>query len=430
MEARPDLNEGVTLLVSWALRLALKQPAHRGDAFAQQLVCVGDALDVLRPQAAALPRDVPRVGLIVQPYVWALALAMVDLANRRRNGIYRRAHMHGSDEVCFADRGSITSLETGHVAEAIEHEAYSFVEMAAELFAAGCTGAGTRTGFGCSAAPLAPLFGACEMCETTTVKCHRFSSTPCRPELCVCTHGSSHHACIDPSVTPISLPALMERPGECEVGARATCDSRATQTASARWNVAAVDLLRRCESLISSIGQVGIRDLLGLKRTAGSIDGCLPPSRRVLLKAINKPHLLVVSEGCAGTRSSESCRAADGSEKRTEGRPIRPRSTTICILTVGGRALCKHAVRAREGWWGECGGTEAEKNDRAEEVTLRLLAGARWVNLHVFGGGGKDGVLEVREESAYGARWSADGAVFRGFLEPHMKDGHEKGWRH
>ncbi|CAM9885182.1 unnamed protein product, partial [Ectocarpus sp. 13 AM-2016] len=149
-------------------------------------------------------------------------------------------------------------------------------------------------------------------------------------------------------------------------------------------------------SFISSIGQAGIRDLLGLKRTAGSIDGCLPPSRRVLLKAINKPHL----------------------------------ATTVCILTVGGRALCKHAVRTREGWWGECGGTEAEKNDRAEEVTLRLLAGATWVNLHVFGGGGKDGVLEVREESGYGARWSADGAVFRGFLEPHMKDGHEKGWRH
>ncbi|CAM9100319.1 unnamed protein product [Ectocarpus sp. 8 AP-2014] len=428
MKARPDLNEGVTLLVSWVLRLALQGPAHQGDAFAQQLLRVGDALDVLRPEAAARPRDAPRVGLIVQPYVWALALAMVDLTNRRRKGFHRRRHVHGVI-LCFADKRPITSLETGHVAEAIEDEACSFVELAAELFAAGSTGAGTRTGFGCSAVTLVPLFGACEMCETTAVKCHRFSST-CRPELCVCTHGSSHHACIDPRVTPISLPALIERPGENEVGAWATRDSRATQSASARWNLAAVDLLRRGENFISSIGPAGIRDLLGLKRTVGSIDGCLPPSRRVLLKAINKPHLLVVSAGSAGTRSSEPCLAADGSQKRTEGRAIRPRATTVCILTVGGRALCKHAVRAREGWWGECGGTQAEKNDRAEEVTLRLLAGATWVNLHVFGGGGKDGVLEVREESGYGARWSADGAVFRGFLEPHMKDGHEKGWRH
>lgn len=93
MEPRPDLTEGVTLLVSWALRLALQQPADQGDAVAQQLLCVGDALDALRPEAAALPRESPRVGLIVQPYVWALALAMVDLANRRRKGIYRRAHM-------------------------------------------------------------------------------------------------------------------------------------------------------------------------------------------------------------------------------------------------------------------------------------------------------------------------------------------------
>ncbi|CAM9110352.1 unnamed protein product [Ectocarpus fasciculatus] len=425
MEARPDVNEGVTLLVSWALRLALQQPADQGDAVAQQLLCVGDALDVLRPEAAALPRDAPRVGLIVQPYVWALALAMVDLANRRRKGIYRRAHM-----VFSADKGSITSLETGHVAEAIEDEAYSFVELAAELFAAGSTEAGTRTGFGCSATPLVSLFGACEMCETTAVKCHRFSSTPCRPELCICTHGSSHHACVDPRVTPIVLPALTEPPEENEVRARSTCDSRATQTASARWNVAAVDLLRRGESFFSSIGHAGTRDLLGLKRTVGSIDDRLPPSRRVLLKAINQPHLLVVNEGCAGTRCSELHLAADGSEERTKGRAKRPRATTACILTVGGRALCKHAVRVKEGWWGEFGGTEAEKNNRAEEVTLRLLAGATWVNLHVFGGGGKDGVLEVREESGYGARWSADGAVFRGFLEPHMKDGHEKGWRH
>lgn len=331
---------------------------------------------------------------------------------------------------CFADKGSISSLETGHVPDAIEDEAYYFVELAAELFAAGFIGAGTRTDFSCSAAPHVPLFGACEVCEITAVKCHRFSSTPGRPELCVCTHGSSHHACIDPRVTTTLFPASIERTGENEIGARPACDSRVTQTVSARWNVAAVDLVRRGESFLSSTGQAGIRDLLGLKRTVGSIDDRLPPSRRALLNAINQPHLLVVNEGCAGTRSSESCLAADGSEKRTEGRAVRKRATTVCILTVGGRALCKHAVRAREGWWGECGGTEAEKNDRAEEVTLRLLAGATWVNLHVFGGGGKDGVLEVREESGYGARWSADGAVFRGFLEPHMKDGHEKGWRH
>lgn len=108
----------------------------------------------------------------------------------------------------------------------------------------------------------------------------------------------------------------------------------------------------------------------------------------------------------------------------------RKKATVVCNLTVGGRALCKHAVRGKEGWWGGSGGTEAEKNDRAEKAALRVLTGATWVNLHVFGGGGEDGVFEVREESGYGARWSTDGSVFRGFLEPHREDGHEKGWRH
>jgi hypothetical protein len=37
-------------------------------------------------------------------------------------------------------------------------------------------------------------------------------------------------------------------------------------------------------------------------------------------------------------------------------------------------------------------------------------------------------VLEVRTLEGYGARWTSDGSFFRGFLEPHMEDGHEKGW--
>lgn len=30
----------------------------------------------------------------------------------------------------------------------------------------------------------------------------------------------------------------------------------------------------------------------------------------------------------------------------------------------------------------------------------------------------------------YGARWTADGSSFRGFLEPQMVDGHSVGWKH
>lgn len=185
---------------------------------------------------------------------------------------------------------------------------------------------------------------------------------------------------------------------------------------------------------ISSVGHAGIRDLLGLKRTAGSIDGRLPPPRRALLESLNKLHVPpptpVADEKNAGaTRSGECPGDAEGIAK-PERRTKRGRATIVCNLTVGGRALCKHAVRAKDGWWGEYGGTEADKNDRAQRIVLQILAGATWVNLHVFGGGGEDGVFEVREALGYGARWSADGATFRGFLEPHTDDGHEKGWRH
>ena len=36
------------------------------------------------------------------------------------------------------------------------------------------------------------------------------------------------------------------------------------------------------------------------------------------------------------------------------------------ILSVGARALCKHAHRSSEGYWGEAKGSESEKNEHAK----------------------------------------------------------------
>lgn len=294
--------------------------------------------------------------------------------------------------------------------------------------------------------PALPLYGACEVCSASALKCHRFRSTPHRPELCVCAHGASYHACVDPRMSRsmptmrhADIPALVQRSGKEEALARVSW----AQWPLDRWDLAAADLLRHCSIFLSSIGNTGIRDLLGLKRTAGSMDSRLPPSRRTLLEALNIPHApapapapapsLMVKVQHTFSPSSEKCSVAD-EESKTPVHPARrtkrQRTTIVCNLTVGGRALCKHAVRSTSSWWGGCGGTELDKNERAHKAVLRVLAGATWVNIHVFGGGGVDGVFEVRQESGYGARWSADGAVFRGFLEPHMDDGHEKGWRH
>ncbi len=93
MDERSDISEEVTLLVSWALRRCLQDLDE--DDFARRLLCAGHPNrgdDLLRPTARALPQpNGLRVGLIVQPYVWALALSMADVCHRRRARIARCA---------------------------------------------------------------------------------------------------------------------------------------------------------------------------------------------------------------------------------------------------------------------------------------------------------------------------------------------------
>lgn len=96
-------------------------------------------------------------------------------------------------------------------------------------------------------------------------------------------------------------------------------------------------------------------------------------------------------------------------------------------LTVGARALCKHANRSSEGFWGEPRGTEFAKNSHAEEICKRILKDACWINIHSLPK--EEYVIEVRLGVAYGIRWTISGA-FRGFLEPQMPDGHGKKWKH
>uniref|UniRef100_A0A0B6ZPP1 Uncharacterized protein n=1 Tax=Arion vulgaris TaxID=1028688 RepID=A0A0B6ZPP1_9EUPU len=98
-------------------------------------------------------------------------------------------------------------------------------------------------------------------------------------------------------------------------------------------------------------------------------------------------------------------------------------------LWVGARALAKHYHRDQsESFWGDCTGREEAKNNHAFTLLNKVLDNAVWINIHwlphdVF-------IIEARQDQGYGLRWSADGASFRGFLEPQMIDGHEVGWKH
>jgi hypothetical protein len=62
------------------------------------------------------------------------------------------------------------------------------------------------------------------------------------------------------------------------------------------------------------------------------------------------------------------------------------------------------------------------------QVLHRILTNASWQNCHTLPH--SEFVFEMRVPEGFGCRWTLDASLFRGFLEPHMADGHEKGWRH
>jgi hypothetical protein len=103
------------------------------------------------------------------------------------------------------------------------------------------------------------------------------------------------------------------------------------------------------------------------------------------------------------------------------------RSNNTPQLSVGARALCKHAHRSSEGFWGEPRGTEIQKNANARGVNDKILQNCVWINIHSLPR--DEYVIECRVEQGYGIRWTIDG-TFRGFLEPQMLQGHSKGWKH
>ncbi|CAB3983158.1 Hypothetical predicted protein [Paramuricea clavata] len=136
----------------------------------------------------------------------------------------------------------------------------------------------------------------------------------------------------------------------------------------------------------------GILDLLGMKQTVGSVD-ILPPSLSTIWESFTRKH-----------------------KQNAE-------------LSCGARALSKHCHRdSTSQWWGTSTGSEGNKNEHANQVLDKILADAVWINIHLLPHDVK--ILEVRNQLGYGARWSYDGMIFRGFLEPQMSDGHSVGWRH
>ena len=164
---------------------------------------------------------------------------------------------------------------------------------------------------------------------------------------------------------------------------------------------------KNLQSWLCDAGDDCVLRILGMRKTVGTNSRLLlPPPRQVLEEAAMAPH----SKGKGNNR-----------------------------LTVAARARSKHAHRGKDRFFGVVAGSAEKQNMESAIIVKKLFNEAVWINIHVFGGI-EDPVLEVREETGYGGRWQLFASnkstmilatvEFRGFLEPQMPDGHEKGWRH
>ena len=81
-----------------------------------------------------------------------------------------------------------------------------------------------------------------------------------------------------------------------------------------------------------------------------------------------------------------------------------------------------------ESFWPDQGGKEIEKNEKAEKMLNLFINECVWINIHLLPHNLV--IIELRIDKGYGIRWQVNDGMFRGFLEPQMEDGHEKGWIH
>lgn len=166
--------------------------------------------------------------------------------------------------------------------------------------------------------------------------------------------------------------------------------------------------VQECSNWLRQAGENGILALLGMRRTVGTAS--------------------IISSN--GNVSYESYLLPPSSEDLLDASCKLHKPNTKSSLTVGARALTKHADRGHSGFYGTIQGSESAKNEHAEHIVKELIQNAAWINIHNFGGTvATRPVIEVRTEEGYGARWSAlwidafnpVDVSFRGFLEP---------WRH
>lgn len=132
------------------------------------------------------------------------------------------------------------------------------------------------------------------------------------------------------------------------------------------------------------LGTRGFLTCLGVRRTIGTQDTVLPPDIDELSEMFNRLNKPLTEE-----------------ELRCNPNPS--------LLTVGGRAIQKHASRNPGLWLDKQtmnGMTEKEKNEKASEVIGRIIHSCQWINIHTLHQGTPlVFILEIRDKLGFGARW-------------------------
>jgi hypothetical protein len=340
----------LTVALRRALATSKSVQVQLGARFFEDLVRPGDPTDALRCQ---WEQDPAAQGLPTEPLILHVSRSLLQI---QRSGSNRNSGSSSSSK-SYISSGATAAAAANTAIGGDPLQELPKVEIDYDVVQHAVSTASIAHG---------ELQLLLTSCDCAPCRCTKYVPTVCRPDVCQCTHPATHHQLRLPDITSNSSPALLQAD-------------------------AAV-------SVVLALGIWGLLQLLGLRRTVGSLPQC-PPPRAALQTAFNARH----STAAAGSRTASD-------------------------LTVGARALAKHTGRAASGWWGSgLRGSEAEKNAAAAAVLDRILAEAVWLNVHQFAGAE---VYEVRQLEGYGARWTADGLLFRGFLEPHAHDGHEKQWRH
>ncbi|KAJ3930786.1 MAG: hypothetical protein NXY57DRAFT_280268 [Lentinula lateritia] len=229
---------------------------------------------------------------------------------------------------------------------------------------------------------------------------------------------------------------------------------------------------------------LGLHIAHGLAYTIGSALGCVPPSVEECLVAFTTTNRVNLTAG-ARAWSKHAHRSFVESDSQALQSSQSDAGNRNAITEQQQKIPKQRKPPPPMGWWGTPSGPVATINENALRLFWNIIGNASWRNLHWL----PHSVLvyEVRVKMGYGMRWSQDRSqldqgmqsrppvvqiidtlrrsddgsdeevaggranvmnmndkgdaddglgtdhppwIFRGFVEPMMENGHEKGWRH